>query len=151
MSYEAKLAALGYIIEPATPLDNGHFVQGVRAGNFLYTSGQVSVWGDKAIKGKVGLDVSPEEAVEAARYCTLNTLRAAKAVLGSLDKIVRVVKVLGMVNVAPGFDATPAVINGCSDFLREIFGEAGHHARSAVGMTLPLNFAVEIEMVFEVR
>ena len=151
MSYEAKLASMGYKIEPVDPLDNGKFVAAVRVGDLVFTSGQVSAWGDKTIKGKVGADVSQEEAIEAARFCALNNLRAVKAVTGSLDKIVRVVKVLGMVNVAPGFDATPAVIHGCSDFLREVFGDAGRHARSAVGMTLPLNYAVEIEMVFEVR
>lgn len=151
MSYEAKLASMGYKIEPVDPLDNGKFVAAVRVGDLVFTSGQVSVWGDRAIKGKVGDDVTLEQAVEAARFCALNNLRAVKAVAGSLDNIVRVVKVLGMVNVAPGFDATPTVIHGCSEFLREVFGDAGRHARSAVGMTLPLNYAVEIEAVFEVR
>ena len=151
MSYEAKLTSMGYKIEPADPLDNGRFVAAVRIGDLVFTSGQVSVWGDKVVKGKVGADVSLEQAIEAARFCTLNNLRAVKAVVGSLDHIVRVVKVLGMVNVAPGFDETPAVIHGCSDFLREVVGDAGRHARSAVGMTLPLNYAVEIEAIFEVR
>jgi enamine deaminase RidA (YjgF/YER057c/UK114 family) len=81
----------------------------------------------------------------------LNALRAIKTVAGGLDKVVRIVKVLGMVNVAPDFDNTPGVIHGCSDLLREVFGEVGYHARSAVGMTIPVNYAVEIEMVVEVQ
>lgn len=149
MSYEAKLKSMGLDVAPVE-LAFGKFVQAVRVGNLVFTSGQVSAWGDKTIKGKVGGDLTPEQGYEAARYCTLNCLRAIKA-LTSLDNIVQVVKVLGMVNVAPGFDGTPSVINGCSDFLREVFGDAGKHARSAVGMTLPLNFAVEIEMVVEVK
>jgi enamine deaminase RidA (YjgF/YER057c/UK114 family) len=150
MSYEAKLKEMGYSIEPVE-MDTGKFVQAVRTGNLVFTSGQVSRWGEKEIKGKVGRDLSVEEGYEAARMCTLNALRAIKTAAGSLDNVVRFVKVLGMVNVAPDFDNTPGVIHGCSDFLREVFGEAGHHARSAVGMTIPFNFAVEIEMVVEVK
>jgi enamine deaminase RidA (YjgF/YER057c/UK114 family) len=150
MSYEAKLKEMGYTIEP-TQLDNGKFVQAVRSGNLIFTSGQVSSWQGKEIKGKVGRDLTVEQGYEAARMSALNALRAIKTVAGSLDKVVRIVKVLGMVNVAPDFDNTPGVIHGCSDFLRELFGEAGFHARSAVGMTIPFNFAVEIEMVVEIK
>ena len=150
MSYEAKLRELGYTIE-AAKLDNGVFLGAVRSGNLIFTAGQVSSWGEQAIKGKLGADVSVEEGYTAARLCALGCLRAVKSVTGSLDDVVRIVKVLGMVNVAPGFDDTPGVIHGCSHFLREVFGEAGHHARSAVGMTIPFNYAVEIEMVVEVR
>lgn len=150
MSYEAKLRELGYVIEPTT-LDNGNFVAAVQSGNLVFTSGQTSRWGEREIKGKVGADVSVEQGYEAARLCALGCLQAVKTVAGSLDRVARIVKVLGMVNVAPGFDNTPAVMHGCSHFLREVFGEAGHHARSAVGMTIPFNYAVEVEMVVELR
>ena len=148
--HEAKLKEMGYTIEPAE-MDNGKFLAAVKTGNLVYTSGQVSAWDGDVIKGKVGGDLSVDDGYKAARYCALNCLRAVKAVTGNLDDIVRVVKVLGMVNVAPDFDNTPGAIHGCSDFIREVFGEAGHHARSAVGMTIPFNFAVEIEMVVEVK
>jgi enamine deaminase RidA (YjgF/YER057c/UK114 family) len=150
MSYEAKLRELGYTIEPVE-LNAGKIMNAVRTGNLIYTSGQVSRWGDREIKGRLGRDLSVEQGYEAARFSTLGCLRAIKTLAGSLDNVVQFVKVLGMVNVAPDFDNTPAVIHGCSDLLLEVFGEAGRHARSAVGMTLPLNFAVEIEMVVEVR
>lgn len=149
MSIEQKLVSLGYTLEPAD-LYFGKFVQAVKVGNLVFTSGQVPIWGDTVIKGKVGGDVTPEQGYEAAKLCTLNCLRAVKAITGSLDRVTRVVKVLGMVNVAPGFDQTSSVINGCSDFLYELFGKENGHARSAVGMTLPLNFAVEVEMIAEV-
>ena len=150
MSFEAKLRELGYTVEPIE-LNAGRLMHAVRTGNLIYTSGQVSRWGDREIKGKVGRDLSLEEGYEAARFSALNCLSAVKALAGSLDNVVRFVKVLGMVNVAPEFDNTPGVIHGCSDLLIQVFGDAGRHARSAVGMTLPLNFAVEIEMVVEVR
>ena len=150
MSFEAKLRELGYTVEPIE-LNAGRLMHAVRTGNLIYTSGQVSRWGDREIKGKVGRDLSLEEGYEAARFSALNCLSAVKTLAGSLDNVVQVVKVLGMVNVAPEFDNTPGVIHGCSDLLIEVFGDAGRHARSAVGMTLPLNFAVEIEMVVEVR
>lgn len=149
MSFEAKLREMGYSIEPTT-LDSGKFVQAVKTGNLIFTSGNVSRWEDRVLKGKIGADLTVEEGYEGARMCALNCLRAIKTVQGSLDDISRFVKVLGMVNVAPDFDNTPGVINGCSDFLREAFGEIAYHARSAVGMTIPFNFAVEIEMVVEV-
>jgi enamine deaminase RidA (YjgF/YER057c/UK114 family) len=150
MSYEAKLKEMGYAIEPVQ-LDNGKFVQAVRTGNLVFTSGNVSTWGDKTIKGKVGRDLTVEEGYEAARFAALNCLRAIKTVTGSLDDIVRIIKVFGMVNVAPDFDNTPGVIHGCSDLLREVFGEVGHHARSAIGLTVPFNYAVEIELIAEVK
>jgi enamine deaminase RidA (YjgF/YER057c/UK114 family) len=150
MSYEAKLRELGYAVEPVD-LNTGKFMHAVRTGNLIYTAGQVSRWGDQEIKGRLGADLSVEQGYQAARFSALSCLRAIKTLAGSLDNIVQVVKVLGMVNVAPGFDNTPGVIHGCSDLLLEVFGEAGRHARSAVGMTLPLNFAVEIEMIAEVK
>jgi enamine deaminase RidA (YjgF/YER057c/UK114 family) len=150
MSFETKLRQMGYTVEPIE-LNAGRLMQAKRTGNLIYTSGQVSNWGGKAIKGKVGRDVSTEEGYEAARLSTLNCLAAIKTLAGSLDNVVQVVKVLGMVNVAADFDDTPAVIHGCSEFLIELFGEAGRHARSAVGMTIPHNWAVEIEMIVEVK
>ena len=150
MSYEAKLKEMGYELGPVD-LDNGKFVLAARTGNLIYTSGSVPTWGEKSIKGKIGDDLTVEEGYEAAKLCALNCLAAVKAVAGSLDNVVRVVKVFGMVNVAPGFDNTPGVIHGCSDLVREVFGDAGLHARSAVGMTIPFNFAVEVEMVVEVK
>ena len=149
MSYERKLKEMGYVIDPME-LDTGKFVMAVKTGNLIFTGGQVPIWGDKTIKGKVGQDISLEEAYEAAKICALNNLRVIKTLAGSLDNIVQIIKVLGMVNVAPGFDNTTGVIHGCSDLLREIFGRAGSHARSAVGVTLPFNYAVEIEMIVEV-
>ena len=150
MSYEAKLRELGYVIEPID-LNAGKIMHAVRTGNLIYTSGQVSRWGDREIKGRLGRDLTVEQGYEAARFSALSCLRAIKSLVGSLDNLVQVVKVLGMVNVAPDFDNTPAVIHGCSDLLLEVFGEAGRHARSAVGMTLPQSFAVEIEMIVEVQ
>jgi enamine deaminase RidA (YjgF/YER057c/UK114 family) len=147
VSPEKTLEKLGYKIGPVD-VDNGKFGQAVRAGGFVYTAGQVSTWDGRDIKGKVGGDLTVQQGYEAARLCTLNNLSAIRSVVDSLDQVARIVKVLGMVNVAPGFDNTPGVINGCSDLLREVFGaEKGLHSRSAVGVTLPFNWAVEIEMV----
>ena len=150
MSYEAKLAELGYTLEPVE-LDNGKFVLATQTGNLIFTSGCVPTWGEKTYKGKIGDDLTVEEGYDAAKLATLNCLQAIKTVAGSLDNVVRIVKVFGMVNVAPGFDNTPGVIDGCSDLLRSVFGDAGLHARSAIGLTVPFNFAVEIEMIVEVK
>lgn len=150
MSYEAKLESMGYRIDPVE-LQFGKFFQAIRVGDLVFTSGQVPIWGETSIKGVLGADLDVQQGYEAAKLCTLNNLRVIKTIVGSLDKIETFVKVLGMVNVAPGFNQTPAVINGCSDFLVEVFGKAGAHARSAVGMTLPLNFAVEVEMIVKVK
>lgn len=150
MSYEERLRELGYSLEPVE-LNAGRFVLAVRSGNLIFTSGQVSRMGDLEIKGKLGADLSVEQGYEAARLSALGCLAAVRTLAGSLDEVVRVVKVLGMVNVAPGFDNTPGVIHGCSDLLNDLFGEAGRHARSAVGMTIPFNYAVEVELIVEVR
>lgn len=150
MSYEQRLKELGYVLSPVN-LDAGRLLQATQSGNMLYTSGQVPVLAERSVKGKVGTDLTLEEAREAARICTINCLRAVRSLAGSLEAVARVVKVFGMVNVAPGFDQTPAVIDACSDLLIDIFGDAGKHARSAVGLTIPLNFAVEIEMIVELR
>lgn len=150
MSYEERLRELGYSLA-AVEANAGKIMVAVRSGNLIFTSGQVSRLGDVEVKGKLGADLSVEQGYEAARMCALSCLAAVRALVGSLDNIKQVVKVLGMVNVAPGFDDTPGVIHGCSDLLLEVFGEAGRHARSAVGMTIPLNYAVEIELIVEVR
>jgi enamine deaminase RidA (YjgF/YER057c/UK114 family) len=150
MSYEAKLGELGYKLEPLE-MSTGRFMLAVRTGNLIYTAGSVSRFGGQEIKGKVGGDLTVEQGYEAARLAALAALNAIHALAGGLDNVVQMVKVLGMVNVAPGFDNTPGVIHGCSDLLLEVFGEAGRHARSAVGMTIPLNYAVEVELIAEVR
>ncbi len=150
MSYEAKVKELGYTIE-AIEVNGGKLMHAVRTGNLVYTSGQVSRFGGKEIIGKLGRDVSVEQGYEAAKLSALCCLQAVKSLTGSLDNVVRVVKVLGMVNVAPDFSNTPAVIHGASDLFLEVFGEAGRHARSAVGMQIPSDFAVEVEVIFEVK
>lgn len=150
MSYEAKLKELGYSLEPIE-LNAGKIMLAVRTGNLVYTSGQVSRFGDKVIRGKVGGSVTTEQGYEAAKLCGLRCLQVTKSLIGSLDNVVRVVKVLGMVNVETGYANTPAVIHGCSDLYLSVFGEAGRHARSAVGMQIPEDYAVEVETIFEVR
>lgn len=151
MSYVAKLAEMGYTMEKID-LSTGKFLHAVQTGNLVFTSGQVSAWGDDVIKGKIGDGgISVEKAYTAARYSALNCIQAVHSLTGSADNIVRVVKVLGMVNVAQDFDDTPNCIHGASDLFLEVFGDAGKHARSAVGMTIPYNFAIEVEAVFEVK
>jgi len=150
VSYEAKLQAMGYTLEPID-LNAGRLMHAVRTGNLVYTSGQVSRFGGKEIIGKVGREVSVEQGYEGAKLSALCCLQAVKSLVGSLDNVVRVVKVLGMVNVAPDFANTPAVIHGASDLFIEVFGEAGRHARSAVGMQIPSEYAVEVEVIFEVK
>ena len=150
MSYEAKLREMGYTLQPVE-LNTGRYMLAVRTGNLVYTSGQVSRWGGQEVIGKVGLDVSIEQGYEGARFAALNCLQGLRSLVGSLDNVVRVVKVLGMVNVAPGFNNTPGVIHGASDLFIELFGDVGRHARSAVGMQIPFEFAVEVEVIFEVK
>lgn len=147
MSATARLAELGISLPPvATPV--GSYVPAVRTGSLVYTSGQVP---QDAAKGKVGAEVSAEDANAAARLCALQALAAVDALVG-LDSVARVVKVVGFVASAPGFTGQPAVINGASDLLGEVFGEAGAHARSAVGVAeLPGGVPVEVELIVEVR
>ena len=134
---------------PTTPVAN--YVPAVRAGNLLFLSG--SGPDPSTPRGKVGKDLTLEQGYQASRSVGLNLLATARANLGSLDRVKRIVKVLGMVNSAPGFTDQPKVINGFSDLMVEVFGEAtGKHARSAVGMAeLPFNIPVEIEMILEVE
>ncbi len=136
---------------PQVPRPAGSYVPAVRTGNLVFTAGQVSFEdGEIRVTGKVGDAVSLEEAQHAARLCALNALAAAASEAGGLDRISRIIKVVGYVASAPGFNGQPQVVNGASDLLGEIFGENGHHARSAVGVVeLPLGVPVEVEMIVE--
>jgi len=153
MTAEARIKELGLSL-PEPPKPGGNYIPGVRVGNLLYLSGHgpSRVDGAPAARGKVGRDLSVEEAYKVARDVGINLLGTARSLLGSLDKVKRVVKVLGMVNSAEGFGDQPKVINGFSDLMVEVFGESGRHARSAVGMAeLPSSIPVEIEMILEVE
>jgi len=127
------------------------YVPAMTTGNLLFTAGQLPfVDGQLVRTGKVGTDVSASEAAELARICTLNALAAAKATLGSLDRVTRIVKVNGFVASHPDFIGQPQVLNGASEILGEIFGDLGHHARAAVGVAvLPLDAPVEVELILE--
>ncbi len=148
-----RLEELGLTLPAGAP-PVGNYVGAVRTGSLLFVSGHGPVGPDGVwLRGKVGRDLDVPAARDAARLVGLNLLATIRQELGSLDHVVRIVKVLGMVNCAPGFTQTPAVIDGCSDLLVEVFGEsAGRHAGSAVGMAeLPFDIPVEIELVAEVR
>jgi len=153
MGAEATLIAKRITLPPSgTPMAN--YVTAVRSGNLLFLAGAGPVRdGRPTVQGKVGKELSVEQGYQVAREVGLTLLANARAHLGSLDKVKRVVKVLGMVNSAEGFGDQPKVINGFSDLMVEVFGEAiGKHARSAVGMAaLPVNIPVEIEMILEVE
>ena len=151
MTASARLAELGIALPPVTaPL--AAYIPAVRTGNLVYTSGQLPLErGELIHAGKVGSEVSPEQAKTAARTCALNALAAIEALVG-IDAVSRVVKLVGFVASAPGFTGQPGVVNGASEVLGEIFGDAGAHARSAVGVAeLPLNAPVEVELIVEVR
>ena len=151
-SPEERLAALGLEL-PAVAVPVAAYVPAVRSGSLVFTSGQLPfVGGQLPATGKVGAEVTAEQAKEYARTCALNAVAAVAALLGDLSQVVRVVKVVGFVASAPDFTGQPGVVNGASELLGEVFGEAGKHARSAVGVAvLPLDSPVEIEMVVEVR
>jgi len=148
---EARLAAAGHVVpEASTPL--AAYVPAVVTGRYVFTSGQLPVVdGELIATGKVGVEIDPERATELAARCALNAIAAIKSVIGDLDKVVRVVKVVGFVASDPDFFGQPAVMNGASNLLLEAFGEAGRHARSAVGVAvLPRNAPVEVEVIVEV-
>jgi enamine deaminase RidA (YjgF/YER057c/UK114 family) len=149
---EARLRELGLEL-PAVPESAGAYVPATRAGSLLFTAGQLPFENGELRKtGKVGDAISAEEAHAAARLCALNALAAAAAEAGGLDRIGRVIKVTGFVASAAGFNAQPQVINGASELIGEVFGEAGLHARSAVGVAeLPLDAPVEVELVAELE
>ncbi|WP_067171082.1 RidA family protein [Microtetraspora niveoalba] len=151
-SPEKRIADLGLTLpEVVAPL--AAYVPAVRTGDYVYTSGQLPMVGGKlAVTGKVGAEVSAEEAAAQARICALNALAAVKSVVGDLSNVVRIVKVVAFVASAPGFTGQPQVANGASELLGEILGDAGKHARSAVGVAvLPMDAPVEVELIAEVR
>jgi enamine deaminase RidA (YjgF/YER057c/UK114 family) len=149
---EAKLQELGVSL-PTPPAPVASYVPFVVAGKLVHVSGQVSVDATGGIKGKLGDQIEVEEGQAAARLCALNLLAQVRVACGGdLDKVKRVVKLNGFVNVTPEFDPIPIVMNGCSDLMVQVFGEAGRHARAAVGVAnLPLHYAVEVDGVFELE
>ena len=148
---DKRLAELGVEIgTPAAPAAN--YVPTVRTGNLVFISGQVSQDASGLIKGKLGADMDAETGAKAARTCAIRLIEQMKMATGDLDKVKRVVKLLGMVNSTPDFPDHPKVVNGCSDLLVEVFGDKGRHARSAVGVVnLPFGVAVEVEAIIEVE
>jgi enamine deaminase RidA (YjgF/YER057c/UK114 family) len=149
-SPRARLGQLGVAL-PQVVAPLASYVPAVRAGNLVYTSGQLPIEGGKlAGTGKVGGEISPEQGKALARICALNALAAVGSVV-DIDAVARVVKVVGFVASAPGFNGQPSVVNGASDLLAEVFGDNGVHARSAVGVAeLPLDAPVEVELIVEV-
>lgn len=144
---EERLTGLGLSL-PRLPERMGNFLGGVRVDDLLFLSGQ----GSHRQLGRVGDDLTVDDGYRAARECALYLLRLVKDEVGSLDHVRRVVKLLGFVNCVPGFDRTPLVLNGASDLLIQLYGDSGRHARSAIGAAaLPRGFAVEVEMVVQVR
>ena len=150
MTVLERLAELGLEL-PAVVAPLAAYVPAVRTGNLVYTSGQLPMVAGKLPQaGKVGAEVTAEEAKDLARTCALNALAAVHSLVG-VDSVVRVVKVVGFVASAPGFNGQPGVVNGASELLGDVFGDAGVHARSAVGVSeLPLNAPVEVELIVEV-
>ena len=149
--FEAELKEMGITLAvPSPPVAN--YVNAVTAGNLVFMAGKGPRKDDGTyITGKLGKDLTVEQGYEAARITAINQLSALKAEIGNLNRVKRIVKVTGMVNSDPSFSEQPAVINGFSDLMVEVFGDAGKHARAAVGMVaLPMNIAVEIEMIVEV-
>jgi enamine deaminase RidA (YjgF/YER057c/UK114 family) len=150
VTVSSRLAELGIELpDVVAPL--AAYVPAVRTGNLIYTAGQLPIQaGDLLATGKVGAEITPEQGKELARVCGLNALAAVHALVG-IDSVVRVVKVVGFVASAPGFNGQPGVVNGASELFGEIFGEAGAHARSAVGVSeLPRNAPVEVEIIVEI-
>lgn len=147
----ARLESLGYQL-PEVPAPVAAYVNCVRSGNLLFLSGGLPIDGDRKVIGKVPSAVSIEEAQEGARIIVLNRLAVVKQEIGSLDKVTRIVALNGFVNSEPDFFGHPQVVNGASELLIEIFGERGKHSRTALGAAaLPLNVAVEINMIIEVE
>lgn len=150
MSANQRISDLGIVLpQVATPA--GAYVPAVVSGNLVFTAGQIPlVEGKLAATGKVGKDLSAEQAKEIARICALNAVAAVRSVIGDLDRVKKIVKVVGFVASDPSFSQQPAVLNGASELLEQIFGENGIHARSAVGVAvLPLDAPVEVELIVE--
>ena len=151
MSAAERMHELGIALPPVFP-PAGNYLGCVVDGDLVWVGGHGPVDGERMITGKVGADLDLEQAQEAARMTGLSILATLQSELGDLDRIERIVRVFGMVNCASGFNRTPAVIDGCSDLLVQVFGEAGRHTRAAVGMAeLPFDIAVEIELVARIR
>ncbi|HHW98906.1 MAG TPA: RidA family protein [Firmicutes bacterium] len=151
MSFEARIKELGLTIPPAAK-PAAAYIPAVQSGNLVYVSGQLPSENGELVKGTLGKDLGVEDGYRAARLCALNCLGAVKSLVGSLDRVVRIVKVTGYVAATPEFTDHPKVINGASELMQEIFGEQGKHARAAIGMaSLPLGVAVEVEMIVEVE
>ena len=154
MEIERKLNEMGYQLAPFKPSSAGNFVASVRTGNLVYTSGHGAGLPEGGFlhMGKLGSDLTIEQGYDCARQTMLNLLTSLKQEIGDLDNVIRVVKLLCMINCTPDFGDTPKVANGASDLLVSLYGEAGRHARSAVGMgSLPFGMPVEIEMIVEVK
>ena len=150
--FEDRLKSLGMVL-PEVPVPLAAYVPAKKIGQVIFTAGQLPIQkGELICKGLLGQDVDVEQAYQAARICTLNALAAIKGVVKDLDQIVQVVRVVGYVASTSTFTQQPAIVNGASELLLEIFGEVGKHARSAVGVaSLPLNASVEIELTVEVK
>lgn len=150
MQFEQKISELGLTLPSVAP-PAGSYLPSITSGNLVFTAGQIPlVEGKLAATGKVGSEISLDKAQELARICLLNGLAAVKSELGDLQRVKRIVKIVGFVSSDPSFTQQPQVINAASDLLAEIFGEAGRHARSAVGVAvLPLDAPVEIELIVE--
>ena len=150
-SADETIAALGFVL-PQLPTPGGNYVSSKRVGAIVYLSGVISTGPEGVLTGTAGLDRSIEDGYAAARACALTQLAVLKRELGSLDRVAEVLTVNGYVNAAPGFADSPAVINGASDLLVQVFGEAGRHVRAAVGVSaLPRNALVEVQMTVRVR
>jgi enamine deaminase RidA (YjgF/YER057c/UK114 family) len=150
MSVEQKLAELGLEL-PAVAIPAGAYVPAIISGNLVFTAGQIPLIDGKLMAtGKVGAEITPEFAKEIAQRCALNAIAAVKHVIGDLSRVKRIVKVVGFVASVPEFTGQPGVVNGASELLGQVFGEAGAHARSAVGVAvLPLDAPVEVELIVE--
>ena len=151
MSVEQTLADKGITL-PEAPMPAANYVPFVQTGNLVFISGQISADENGLITGKLGDGTSVDDGVAAARRCGLALIAQLKAAIGDLDRVTRVVKLTGFVNSTPDFTDQPKVINGCSDLMVEVFGDAGRHSRAAVSVpSLPFGVAVEIEAIFEVK
>ena len=148
---EAKLIALGFTL-PSAPSPAGNYVSAKQVGNIVYLSGVISTGPEGVITGRAGADSTVDQGYAAARACALTLLAVLKRDLGSLDRVAEVVAVTGYVNAAPAFGDSPAIINGASDLLAEVFGDAGRHVRAALGFSaLPRNDLVEVQMTVRVN
>ena len=151
VNIDARLTELGITL-PDAPAPAANYVPYVQSGDLLFVSGQIAAGPDGLIRGRLGDGMDVAQGAAAARHCGLALIAQAQAALGSLDRVVQVVKLTGFVNSTPGFTDQPEVINGCSDLMVEVFGDAGKHARSAVGVpVLPLNAAVEVDAIIALK